>query len=52
MAKKLGLCAFWAFVIFFIAFRPDAAATTVESIGDILATLAQGFGDFFTSLVS
>lgn len=50
--KKLFAWGSVAFIIFFMAFRPDAAADMTKSIGGVLMAIAQGFGDFFTSLVS
>jgi len=41
-----------AFVIFFIAYRPSAAANLVKSIGSVLLDMANGVGDFFNGLVS
>lgn len=41
-----------AFLIFFVAFRPSAAADLVKSIGSVLVDMANGVGDFFTGLTS
>jgi hypothetical protein len=41
-----------AFVIFFVAYRPSAAAALVRSIGGVLLDMANGVGDFFNGLVS
>ncbi len=41
-----------AFLIFFIAYRPDSAANVAKSIGNFLGQLATGTGDFFAQLVS
>ena len=50
MAKKaLGWVGI-AFLIFFIAYRPESAANIARSIGSGIMDLASGFGDFFTSL--
>ena len=50
--KKLLTWGSVAFLIFFMAFRPDSAAELTKAIGGVLMALAQGFGDFFTGLVS
>jgi hypothetical protein len=41
-----------AFVIFFIASRPEGAANLTQWLGNALATIANGIGDFFARLVS
>ncbi|NUT37720.1 MAG: hypothetical protein HOV79_32140 [Hamadaea sp.] len=41
-----------AFLIFFVAFRPTAAADLVKDIGGVLVDMANGVGDFFTGLTS
>lgn len=41
-----------AFVVFFIAYRPSAAANLVKSVGAVLVDIANGIGDFFSGLVS
>lgn len=41
-----------AFLIFFIAFRPEAAAEVFLSIGSGIQAIAVGFSDFFTNLVT
>ncbi|WP_213454897.1 hypothetical protein [Rhizomonospora bruguierae] len=52
MIKKIMTWGGIAFLIFFIAFRPDSAASVFKSIGGGIMDIAQGFGDFFTSLVA
>jgi len=52
MVKKVFTWGGIAFLIFFIAFRPDSAADVFKSLGGGLMDIAQGFGDFFTSLVA
>jgi hypothetical protein len=52
MLRKLLAWAVVAFLIFFVAFRPDSAAEVVKSLGAGMIDIAQGFGDFFTSLVA
>ncbi len=52
MVKKILTWGSVAFLIFFVAYRPDAAANVFKSLGGGLVDIAQGFGDFFTGLVS
>lgn len=52
MAKKLLMYGGIAFLIFFIAYRPGSAAEVASAIGGGIADIAQGFGDFFSSLVA
>jgi hypothetical protein len=52
MVKKILTWGGIAFLIFFVAFRPDSAAQVVKSLGGGIMDIAQGFGDFFTSLVA
>ncbi|MEV4755911.1 hypothetical protein AB0J86_12465 [Micromonospora sp. NPDC049559] len=52
LLKKILAWGFFAFLIFFIAFRPDGAAQTFKSIGAVLMAIFQGFGDFLTSLMT
>ncbi|WP_208814281.1 hypothetical protein [Micromonospora echinofusca] len=52
MVKKVLTWAGLAFLIFFIAFRPDSAADVFKSLGGGIVDIAQGFGDFFTNLVA
>lgn len=51
MVKKILTWGSIAFLIFFIAYRPESAAQVAKSIGSGLADLADGFTNFFTSLV-
>jgi hypothetical protein len=51
MVKKVLTWASIAFLIFFIAYRPESAAEVAKSIGGGIMDLASGFGDFFTNLV-
>ncbi|MEV6922991.1 hypothetical protein AB0M46_00555 [Dactylosporangium sp. NPDC051485] len=39
------------FIVWFVAYRPDAAAKVIRGIGDIIAQLGTGFGDFFSRLI-
>ncbi|MFX0591408.1 hypothetical protein [Melissospora conviva] len=52
LIKKVLTWGFLAFVIFYIAYRPDGAAQIFKAIGGGLMVIFQGFGDFFTGLVS
>ncbi len=40
------------FLIFFVAFRPNSAADVFQSLGSTIGDIAQGFSEFFTSLVA
>lgn len=51
MVKKLLTWGAVVFLIFFIAYRPDAAASVFRSLGAVVVDIAQGIGDFFTNLV-
>jgi hypothetical protein len=52
MVKKVLTWGGLAFLLFFIAFRPEAAAQVFRNLGSNIADIAQGLGDFFTSLVA
>lgn len=52
MVKKVLTWLGIAFLIFFIAFNPESAANVFKSLGSTIGDIAQGFGDFFTSLVA
>jgi hypothetical protein len=52
MVKKVLTWLGIAFLIFFIAFNPTAAASVFESLGGTIADIADGFGDFFTRLAT
>ncbi|HEX6499629.1 MAG TPA: hypothetical protein VF054_11440 [Micromonosporaceae bacterium] len=52
MVKKILTWGGIAFLIFFVAYRPQNAASVVKSIGSGLIDVASGFGDFFANLVS
>lgn len=52
MIKKILTWGFVAFLIFFMAFQPDAAADVAKTLGSALLDIAQGFGNFFASLFS
>jgi hypothetical protein len=50
--RKLLFWGFIAFLIFFMAFRPDGAAQMFKGIGAGLMAMFQGLGDFMTSLMT
>nr|QLJ98188.1 hypothetical protein HZU44_26270 [Micromonospora carbonacea] len=50
--KKVFLWGGVAFLIYFVAFQPDGAAQVCKSIGGGLMAMAQGMGDFLTSLTT
>jgi hypothetical protein len=52
MVKKVLTWALIIFLVFFVVSRPAAAAQAVKSIGNGLLGIGQGFGNFFSSLVS
>jgi hypothetical protein len=52
MVKKILRWGGLAFLVFFIAYRPQSAANVVTSLGGGLLDIANGFGDFFASLGS
>jgi hypothetical protein len=51
MLKKTLTYGAGVFVVWFVAFRPDAAAKVVRGIGGVIASLGTGFGDFFTKII-
>lgn len=52
MVKKILTWGGIAFLIFFIAYRPDSAADVFQSLGSTVGDIARGFGDFFTGLLA
>ncbi|MEU7586065.1 hypothetical protein AB0B57_12190 [Micromonospora sp. NPDC049101] len=50
--KKLLTWGSVAFLIYFVAFRPDGAAQMFKAIGGALIAMFQGFGDFLTTLMT
>jgi hypothetical protein len=52
MLKKVVTWAIVAFLIFFIAYRPNEAANVFTSLGHGILDIASGFGDFFSNLVA
>ncbi len=52
MVKKVLTWAAIAFLIFFVAYRPQQAASVFKTLGGGIMDIAQGIGDFFSSLVA
>jgi len=52
MLKKVLTWGGVAFLIFFVATRPEGAADVFKSIGGGLVEVANGFGSFFSNLVA
>ncbi|GAB3144170.1 hypothetical protein GCM10027290_21910 [Micromonospora sonneratiae] len=52
MVKKFLTWGGIAFLIFFIAFKPNSAADVFKSLGGGIVDIAQGFGEFVTNLVA
>jgi hypothetical protein len=52
MVKKVLTWGSIAFLIFFIAYRPESAAAVFKSLGGGLVDIATGVGNFFSSLVA
>jgi hypothetical protein len=52
MVKKIATWGGIAFLLFFIAYRPDSAADVFQSLGSTVADIGEGLGDFVTSLVA
>jgi hypothetical protein len=52
MVKKVLTWALVAFLIFFIAYRPESAAAVFKSLGGGLVDIATGIGNFFSSLIA
>ena len=52
MVKKVLTWGGIAFLIFYVAYRPQSAAQVFKSIGGNIVDVAQGFGTFLSSLVS
>jgi hypothetical protein len=53
--RKLKKVLTWgglAFLVFFIAFRPNEAGSVVESLAGGILDAANGFAAFFTNLVT
>lgn len=52
LLKKVLTWCFVAFLIFFMAFRPQGAADMFRALGGGLMAVFQGFGDFLTGLMT
>jgi hypothetical protein len=52
MLKKILTWGLVAFLIFFIAYRPQSAAAVFKSLGGGVMDVASGIGDFFSNLVA
>jgi hypothetical protein len=52
MVKKILTWGAIAFLIFFVAYRPQSAAQVFRSLGGGIMDIASGFGDFFQNLVA
>jgi hypothetical protein len=52
MVKKIATWGGIAFLLFFVAYRPDSAADVAQSMGSTVADIGRGFGDFLTSLIA
>jgi hypothetical protein len=52
VVKKMFFWLFIAFLIFFVAVRPAAAANAARMIGNMLAWVANGFSEFASRLVT
>ncbi|WP_406073087.1 hypothetical protein [Micromonospora sp. NBC_01638] len=50
--KKLLTWGSVAFLIYFVAFRPNGAAQMFKTIGTGLMAMFQGLGDFLTTLMT
>lgn len=51
MLKKIIFWGGIAFAVFFVAFRPGAAADVIGTLGSIASDIFRGVGEFFGSLV-
>lgn len=51
MLKKVLVWGAMAFVVFFVAFRPGAAADVINTLGETAVDIFEGVGGFFGSLV-
>lgn len=52
MVKKVLTWGGIAFLVFFMAYRPQSAASVFRTIGSGILDIGNGFSDFFASLVS
>lgn len=51
MLKKMIVWGGIAFVVFFVALRPAAAADFIGTLGSVVGDIFRGVGEFFGSLV-
>jgi hypothetical protein len=51
MIKKVLTWGGLAFLVFFIAYRPDSAANVAKAIGDGIGSVLSGMGDFLAGVV-
>lgn len=51
MLKKIVVWGGIAFLVFFVAFRPGAAAAVVRTLGNTVVDIFTAVGSFFNSLV-
>ena len=52
MVKKILKYGGVAFLVYFVAFRPQSAANLVDTVGTGILNTASGIGDFFAMVVS
>lgn len=52
MVKKVFTWGGVAFLIFFVAYRPESAANVFRTLGGSIVDVAGGFSEFFANLVS
>ncbi|HZE39512.1 MAG TPA: hypothetical protein VE172_11950 [Stackebrandtia sp.] len=50
--KKILMWAGVAFLVFFVAFKPDSAGNVVTTIAGTIADIGNGFATFISGLVS
>ncbi|MBA3489934.1 MAG: hypothetical protein H0T78_10435 [Longispora sp.] len=51
MMKKIVTWGGLAFLVFFIAYQPDAAAGVAGKLGDTIGEVLSGMGDFLAGVV-
>lgn len=51
MVKKILLWGGIAFLLFFIAYRPDSASDVFDSLGNTVKDIGTGLKDFIGSLI-
>lgn len=52
MLKKVLIWGAIAFIVFFVAFRPNSAREVVGTLGSTAVAIFEGIGNFFANLVS